>query len=220
VSGVTLAASAYAEIRRRILDNVWQPGLHVLEQKISEAFGMSRTPVREALVRLHEEGLIELIPRHGMRVLPVSASDMRDIYVVLGAMESAAVELLAQRRPPEEELAPLVEASRAMADALEHDDLDAWAAADERYHLQLVELAGNRLIVDVVHNCSDRAHRARMVTLRLRPKPEHSTREHLEVVDMIRCGNATGAFDAHRRHRERGSRELLALLDRHRLSNL
>jgi DNA-binding GntR family transcriptional regulator len=220
VASTTLAGTAYADIRRRILDNVWPPGLHRLENQISAELGMSRTPVREALVRLQEEGLVEVIPRHGMRVLPVSAADMRDIYVVLTALESAAVELVARRRPSDAELAPLVDASRAMATALAADDLDAWAVADECFHRHLVELSGNRLIVEAVQNCSDRAHRARMVTLRMRPKPEHSTREHLDVVDRIRRGDAAGAFDAHRRHRERGARELLAILETHRLSNL
>jgi DNA-binding GntR family transcriptional regulator len=216
----TLAEAAYAQIRRRILDNVWPAGLQVLEQQLSTELAMSRTPVREALVRLQEEGLVEVIPRHGMRVLPVSAADMADIYVVLTALESAAVELVARRRPADAELAPLVHASQAMAAALADDDLDAWAAADERFHTHLVELSGNRLLVEAVRNCEDRAHRARIVTLRMRPKPEHSTREHLDVVAKIRRGDAAGAFDAHRRHRERGARELLAILEEHRLSNL
>jgi DNA-binding FadR family transcriptional regulator len=54
----------------------------------------------------------------------------------------------------------------------------------------------------------------------MRPKPAHSTLEHMEVVDMIRKGDARGAFEAHRAHRERGSRELLAILERYRLQQL
>ncbi len=63
-------------------------------------------------------------------------------------------------------------------------------------------------------------HRARMVTLRMRPKPVDSTREHLAVVERIRAGDARGAFETHRAHRERGSRELIAILERYRLQNL
>jgi DNA-binding GntR family transcriptional regulator len=62
--------TAYEQIRRRILDNVWPPGHRALEQEVALALGMSRTPVREALVRLQNEGLVEVVPRHGMRVLP------------------------------------------------------------------------------------------------------------------------------------------------------
>ena len=216
----SLVDVAYATMRRRILDNVWAPGFRTLEQELAQELGMSRTPVREALIRLAKEGLVEVVPRHGMRVLPVSAADMRDIYEMLTALEPMAAELAVRRQPAEAELKPLVEASREMARALKADDLDAWAAADERFHRHLILLSGNRLLIDAVLNCWDRAHRARMVTLRIRPVPAHSTREHMDVVDRIRAGDARGAFEAHRLHRERGSRELVELLERSRLQNL
>ena len=220
VAPPSLAEAAYHAIRSRILDNAWPPGYRALEQELALALGMSRTPVREAMMRLAKEGLVEVRSRHGMCVLPVSADDMRDIYEVLTALESMAVELVARHRPGPKELEPLIKASRDMAKAVKADDLDAWAAADERFHRHIVELCGNRLLIDAVQNCWDRAHRARMVTLRMRPKPVNSTREHLDVVDKIRAGDARGAFEAHRAHRERGSRELLAILERYRLQQL
>lgn len=219
-SGGSLAESAYATLRRRILDNVWPPGHRALENELALELGMSRTPVREALMRLQNEGLVEVVPRHGMSVLPVSAADMRDIYEMFTALESMAAELAARRRPSAAEVKPMEDATRDMARALKADDLEAWAAADERFHQHLVALSANRLLIEAVQNCWDRAHRARMVTLRMRPKPTHSTREHMQVVEKIRAGDARGAFDAHRAHRERGSRELLAILEQYRLKNL
>lgn len=219
-AGGSLAEAAYQTMRRRILDNVWPPGYRALEQALALEFHMSRTPVREALIRLSREGLVEVIPRHGMSVLPVSADDMRDIYEMLTALEAMAAELAVRRKPGEAQLKPLLDASRDMGRALKVNDLDAWAIADERFHQHLITLSGNRLLIEAVHNCWDRAHRARMVTLRMRPKPTHSTREHMDVVEKIRSGDARGAFDAHRAHRERGSRELLAILEQYRLNNL
>ncbi|MEO5765154.1 MAG: GntR family transcriptional regulator [Casimicrobiaceae bacterium] len=219
-AGLSLVESAYQTMRRRILDNVWPPGYRALEQELALELRMSRTPVREALIRLQKEGLVEVVPRHGMSVLPVSADDMRDIYEMLTALEAMAAELAVRRKPSEAQLKPLLDASRDMGRALKASDLDAWAAADERFHQHLVALSGNRLVIDAVQNCWDRAHRARMVTLRMRPKPMHSTREHMEVVEKIRAGDARAAFDAHRAHRERGSRELLAILEQYRLNNL
>lgn len=206
--------AAYGAIRRRILDNVYPPGHQVLESALADELGLSRTPVREALIRLAHEGLLEVIPRHGMRVLPVSPNDMREIYVVLTALESAAAEILAKRRPSDAEVRPLVEATRDMTRALKADDLDAWAAADERFHQGLVELAGNRTLIDAVARVGDRAHRARMFTLRLRPKPVNSTREHMAMLDRIRAGDDKGAVDVYRAHRERASRELLSIFER------
>jgi DNA-binding GntR family transcriptional regulator len=211
---------AYASIRRRILDNVYPPGHQVLEQALAEELGISRTPMREALVRLAEEGLVEVVPRHGMRVLPVSPVDMAEIYTVLTALESAAAEMVASRRPSEDELRPLMRATRDMEAALERDDLDDWAGADERFHQTLVALAGNRMLTQTVANFWDRAHRARMVTLRMRPKPMDSTHEHMALVERLRAGDVVGAVEANRAHRSRASRELLALFERLRLQQL
>lgn len=216
----TLVDRAYTAIRRRVLDNVYPPGFQALEQDLAEDLGISRTPLREALIRLQNEGLVEVKPRHGMRVLPVSPTDMKEIYEVLTALESLAAELAARRNPPEHEIKPLIQASRDMATALDADDLDAWADADERFHRHLIALSQNRLIAQSVLNLWDRAHRARMFTLRMRPKPVNSTREHMTLVETIRKGDARGAFEANRGHRERGSRELLDILERYRLQHL
>ncbi|MEO6032837.1 MAG: GntR family transcriptional regulator, partial [Burkholderiaceae bacterium] len=179
-----------------------------------------RTPVREAMVRLRNEGLVEVIPRHGMRVLPVSPTDMREIYEILTALEGMAVEILARRKPSEVELKPLIDSTRAMDKALKADDLDAWAAADERFHGALVELAGNRQLQATVLNYWDRAHRARLFTLKLRPKPVNSTKEHMQLVDRLRTGDAPGAARVNRSHRERASRELLAIFERFRINHM
>lgn len=211
---------AYQAIRQRILDNVWAPGYQALEGALALELGMSRTPVREALIRLANEGLAEVIPRHGMRVLPVSPADMREIYQILTSLESMAAELLARAQPTGAQLAPLDQASRDMEKALKRDDLDGWAEADERFHRHVVQMCGNAKLAAIVFNYWDRAHRARMVTLRLRPRPVNSTREHRAIVNAIRKGDAARAGALFRAHRERASRELTELLQLHRLNQI
>jgi DNA-binding GntR family transcriptional regulator len=220
VAAGSLVDMAYAQVRQRILDNIWPPGHQALEADVAQALGMSRTPVREALMRLQNEGLIEVIPRHGLRVLPVSPTDMREIYEILTALECLAVERLARRAPTEAELKPLVAATKAMAQALKRDDLDAWAAADERFHALLLELAGSRHLQQTVLNYGDRAHRARMFTLRLRPKPLKSTQEHMQLLERLRAADATGAAQVNRSHRERAGLELLAIFERFKLAQM
>ena len=216
----SMVDQAYQQVRRRILDNVWPPGYQALEQEVALALGMSRTPVREAMLRLQSEGLVEVVPRHGMRVLPVSPTDMREIYEILAALECMASEILAQRKPTETELKPLIEATKAMDKALKRDDLDAWAAADEHFHAQLIDLAGNRQLQQTVLNYWDRAHRARMFSLRLRPKPVNSTKEHMALVERLRAGDAEGAAKVNRAHRLRANRELLAIFEHYRLAQM
>jgi DNA-binding GntR family transcriptional regulator len=219
-SASSMVESAYEQLRQRILDNAWPPGYRALEHEVALELGMSRTPVREALMRLQNEGLVEVIPRHGMHVLPVSPTDMHEIYQILTALECTAAELLASRKPSDKDLKPLVDATKAMDKTLKADDLEAWAAADERFHAQLVQLAGNRHLQATVLNYWDRAHRARMFTLRLRPKPVNSTKEHMQMVERLRAGDAAGAAAVTRAHRERASRELVALFERFKLAQM
>ena len=216
----SLVDSAYQSIRRRVLDNVWSPGYQALEQEVALELGMSRTPVREALIRLAREGLVEVVPRRGMRVLPVSPADMKDIYEVLSALEGKAAELLAARRPSDAELEPLITATLAMEKALDKGDLDAWAAADELFHERLIRMAGNRLLTQSVMTYWDRAHRARMFSLRLRPLPVNSTKEHMALVERLREGDADGAAAVNREHRQRASRELLVIFEKFRLQQM
>lgn len=217
---VSLVDTAYEWIRRRILDNVWPPGHRALEQEVALELGMSRTPVREALVRLQNDGLVEVVPRHGMRVLPVSPEDMREIYEVLTALECMAAEIVARRKPGDAELQTLTQATADMDEALARDDLEAWAAADERFHVSLVELSGNRALANTVWNYWDRAHRARMLSLRLRPKPVNSTHEHMQMVERLRAGDVAGAAAVTRAHRERANQELVAIFERFKLKQM
>lgn len=219
-AAASMVEQAYRQLRRRILDNVWPPGYQALEQAVAADLGMSRTPVREAMIRLRNEGLVEVVPRHGMRVLPVSPADMREIYEILSALECLAAELVARRAPSDLELAPLVESTQAMDRALAGDDLDAWAAADEVFHRALIELSGNRQLQQTVLNYWDRAHRARLFSLKLRPKPVNSTHEHRQLVERLRAGDAEGAARVNRAHRERATRELLAIFERYRLAQM
>lgn len=217
---VSLTARAYAAIRRRILDNDMPAGTLMLEQELAALLGMSRTPVREALIRLENEGMVEVRPRHGMRVLPVSADDMEEIYGVLTALEADAAAEIARKGLSASELAALQAAVAEMDEALARDDLAAWAKADERFHRVLIECCPNRRLRAVVYQFWDQAHRVRMLTLRLRDKPVASNEDHLALVEAIARGDAERAWTIHREHRIRNGQMLVGLLRRHGLTQL
>ena len=109
---------AHARIKDEILANRMPPGLQATEPEIAAELGMSRTPVREALIRLEAEGLVQLRPRHGAHVLPIEPDDMREIYEILTALEPEAAASLAARRPTPEQLAPMAAATAASHTAL------------------------------------------------------------------------------------------------------
>jgi len=210
---VSLVERAYSEIRRRILDNEYPPAHQVLELELAAELDMSRTPVREALVRLQNENFVQLIPRHGMRVVPLSVSDLYDMYEVLTALELTAIERLARSQPTETELASIGEALDEMDQALRRHDMDAWTKADERFHRTLVGMCGNTRLVAMADTLWDQGHRARMTTVRLRPALEQSNQEHRAVVESIRRGDWREAHARHRRHRARTSNEIIKLLE-------
>ena len=213
-------SDAYSQIKEEIRTNRIPPGYQAPEPEIALRLGMSRTPVREALIRLEAEGLVELVPRRGVRVLPISAVDMREIYEILTSLEPSAAASVAARRASPEELAPLELATSHMESALNAGDLDAWAEADDNFHHTLLKIHGNARLQGFVGNLYDQAHRARIVTLRLRERPVKSTEEHREILEHLKNGAADAAREAFRRHRQRAADELLRILENYRLHRL
>jgi DNA-binding GntR family transcriptional regulator len=211
---------AYRALKQLILDNQLGPGSLLLELEAAERLGMSRTPVREAMIRLEQEGLVAIRPRHGMRVLPLSPDDMLEIYEVLTGLEAMAAALAARRGAKPATLRAMRQAVEDMDRALARDDLKGWAMADERFHALLVEASGNRRLIAMAEQLWDQAHRARMSTLALRPKPTESNRDHAMLVDAIEKGDPGRAADIHHRHREQAGAMLVALLKRLGLNQL
>lgn len=211
---------AYQQIRAQILNNEMSAGFQITEKDLAERLNISRTPTREALLRLAAEGLIDIWPRHGMRVKHISVDDLREIYQIITVLEAAAAGLAARRRPPAETIAEMRRSIAAMDKALSKDDLLAWADADRQFHRQLAQASGNQRLVDVVDTYTGQAHRLRMLTLRLRPKPTNSNRDHEEVVNAIAAGDAKRAEEVHRRHREKSGEMLINLLQAHGLGSL
>lgn len=211
----TLVDRVYHEIQNKILNNTWSTGHQALEQELAEELGVSRTPVREALMRLERDGLVKVVPRHGMRVLPISLTDVLEIYQILTSLESLSVELAAARKLSAKELQFLERASQAMNKAHEASDLKAWAQADEDFHYHLVELSGNRILTEMVDNFWARAQRARLTMLSLRNSPTNSTREHAKLLDAIRNGDGALARETLEAHRRRGASDLKQLMEQH-----
>lgn len=212
----SLVENAYRAMKAAVRDNVFAPGYQGSEQEIALKLGMSRTPVHEALIRLQEEGLVRVLPKRGIQVCALSPDDMREIYDLVATLEGRAAEAIAAAAdaPKRAALEALDASNSDMKTALERDDLDAWARADDRFHRALVERCGNSRLARAVATVMDQSHRARMVTLRLRVKPTRSLKEHLAVTAAIRKGDAARAGALARAHREHARDELLPLLEK------
>lgn len=209
---------AVTELRDMIITNKLPPGSNHLESELAEMLGMSRTPVREAAIILEGQGLVELRPRRGIRIVLIAAADMEEIYAILTELESLAAHDVASRGCPPKDLAQLRGYITEMDDALDADDRQRWASADDRFHRKLVDLAGNRRLQSIVATYFDQAHRARMLTLYIRPAPRGSNRDHRALVDAIERGDAEEARRIHREHRINAKRMMIELIANHGFS--
>jgi DNA-binding GntR family transcriptional regulator len=216
----SLVDRAYGEIRRRILDNEYPPAHQVLEHELAAELGMSRTPVREALIRLKNEKFIQIIPRHGMRVVPLSLAELREVYEVLTALELAAIERLVRSGPDDTALSALNQSIGEMDVAVKQHDTDGRVRAIERFHRALIDFCGNGRLKSMAYMMWDQGHRARMATSRLRTDLELSNQEYRAVADAIRRGDVQAATAHHRQHRERTSGAIIGLLEQYRLGSV
>lgn len=211
----SLVEDAYKALKKAIRDNVFPPGYQGSEQEIALRLGMSRTPVHEAIIRLQEDGLVRVLSKRGVMVSPLAPEDLREIYDVIIAIESMAAELVSALPDKERQVVAdeLEEATSQMKKALQKDDLLAWAAADDRFHRTLVERCGNSRIRRVAQTVTDQAHRARMLTLKLRSKPTGSIAAHRRITAAIREGRVADAHKHARQHRIDARDELIPLIE-------
>lgn len=208
---------ALEELREMIFSGELAAGSDHLESELAHLLSMSRTPVREAVLTLAGQGLLELRPRKGVRILPLSPDDMSEIYDVLTELESLAAEHAANLGYDANELSDLENAIQDMDHAIKTSDLGAWSEADDRFHTELVRLGGNSRVIAIVHMMRDQVRRARATTLFMRPLPTKSNEDHRRVYKAILNGDGETARETHHAHREHAKDMLVDLLKKHRL---
>lgn len=214
------SAIAVEKLREFIFAGELPAGSNHLESELALRLGMSRTPVREAALMLEAQGLVEVQARKGVRILPISVQDMEEIYDVLTVLESMAAAKAAERHLAPVDLAGLDQTISDMEMALARNNREAWAAADDRFHTELVRLGGNSRVLSIVALMADQVRRARAVTLHMRDLPVKSNKDHREVLDAIALGDAERAKHIHRTHRLAAKQTLIQLLTNHRLHML
>ncbi len=209
-----LFEDAYQALKNAILKSEFPPGYQGSEQEIATRLGMSRTPVHEAIIRLQQEGLMEIRPKKGVLVSTIAPDDMKDIYDITIALEGMAAELNALLEPEKRRrvVTALSEPTTQMESAVTRNDLQSWAEADDRFHRLLVEYCGNARLSKMAQLNSAQLHRTRLVTLRLRALPSTSVDAHFEIIEAIKDGDAKRASACAMKHRRKARDELVPLL--------
>jgi DNA-binding GntR family transcriptional regulator len=143
----SLVELATARLRGEILSGALEPGERLVEEQLTQRFQISRAPLREALRLLAEQGLVEHLPRRGVRVTTYSDRDFDELFAVRDALERFAVSLVRDRKPEELDTAPLEEAMTGLRTAAEQGDRLAASTAHRAFHLALVALADSRQLL-------------------------------------------------------------------------
>lgn len=187
------------EIEERIATGQYRPGMRLDEQEIAATFGVSRTPVREALIQLEAAGLVEIRPRRGAIVTEISGARVCEMFEVMAELESMCGRLAA-RRVTEEEQHLLMEAHRACEVARDNQDPDAYYKLNEVFHRRIYESSHNTFLADQAIALHRRLRPYRRLQLRVRNRMHSSYSEHQAVVDAILSGNSELAAECLRGH--------------------
>jgi DNA-binding GntR family transcriptional regulator len=204
VSRVCLRDEAYIRVRDWILDGTLAPGEPLRDETLALALGMSRTPVREALQRLEEDGLVLTTAKRRTSVSPVSLQQAREIFPMVAALEELALQY-AEPKLDDSVLRAMDEANVLLAEALKARDAGAALAADTAFHGVFIERCGNSELISVL---GDLKFKVRRIDRAFFGSADRSASlvDHQELIAAIKRGDRSGARRLLMRNWERGLR--------------
>jgi DNA-binding GntR family transcriptional regulator len=196
--GVPVGPQVYRTLRKRIIRAELAPGARVSETALAKAFSLSRQPVREAFIKLADDGLVEVRPQRGTLVCKISIASVMDARFVREAVEADIVKLVAEQHDAAlvKELRKMIEAQRKTIGL----HADEFMRLDEQFHRALAVAAGKSQVFRVVDNVKAQMDRVRFLTLMNRSVIEISIDQHAKVVDGIERGAPAEADAAMRTH--------------------
>jgi DNA-binding GntR family transcriptional regulator len=185
-----LRDDVYRRLRDAIVDGTLTPGEQLRDGELAEWLGVSRTPVREALLRLAGSGLVVALPGRSTRVSTIDAPTVRDARDVVAAMHELAVRQTAGRLS-DADLDRMRDANRRFAEALDAGDVGAALDADEEIHRVPVAALGNRAIEAVLEQFDPLVRRSER--LRFTADGHASVELHTKLIDLIAAGDSQAA---------------------------
>lgn len=198
-------------LRQRIFAHELTPGTWIDEQKLAEQYGISRTPLREALKVLASEGMVDLKPRRGCYVTEISRQDLDDLFPLIALLEGRCAADTVKRAKPADikELKLIHERLEAAA---RDGRMDAFFEANQEFHRRIQELANNRWLLSVIQDLRKVLKLSRMHSLSLEGRLQQSLDEHRSILAALEAGDASSAERLMHDHLLSG-REALAKMD-------
>ncbi|MEO1225577.1 MAG: GntR family transcriptional regulator [Pseudomonadota bacterium] len=188
-------------LRRMIVEDELEPGARIKEGELCERFGVSRTPLREAIKVLAREGYIELTPNRGSRVAVLSDKDLREAFAVMGALEGLAGELAASNAT-DAQIADLLDKHAQMKAAFEQGRRPDYFELNEAIHRSIAEAAGNATLTRLQRSLDGRLRRARYRANLSGARWAEAMAEHAEIADALKHRDGPRLSELLRRHLE------------------
>lgn len=215
-AGNRIARTAlYEEVAERLRDRIFAhelaPGTWIDEQAIADEFGISRTPMREALKVLASEGLVRLEPRRGCYVAELSEQDLDEIFPVMALLEGR-VAYEAARKVTAADLARLTALHQTLEQAAAAGDADRFFEANQAFHSALQDIAGNRWLRQMIDDARKVIKLTRRDSLNLEGRLRQSLAEHRTILKAIEARDAEAAGRAMHDHLLSGRAALAKLL--------
>lgn len=180
-----LSGLAKASIRGRINAGEFEVGKIYSVPSIAEVLGVSVTPVREAMLDLAAEGIVEAVPNRGFRVIELTPADLDEIYHLRLLVEVPATAAIAAAGLDQSQLDELVALAAAIEEAAEAGDSGRFLETDRDFHLTLLALSGNRRLVELVSRLRDQARLYGVAQLARQGGLESSAHEHRRIVEAL-----------------------------------
>lgn len=190
----SLREQVYDHLRRLMSRGEIEPGAFLNQDGIASGLGVSRTPLRDALLQLEAEGFVTILPRRGVRVEPLTLADIRHLYEVVGALEGAAL-LAAFPRIGEPELTTLHRLNDEMRDAVLAGDFGRYYDRNLAFHDVFLERCGNERLVRLVRSHKQRLYDWPRRQGLVKEWELRSLEEHGAFLRLVAEGDARGAAD-------------------------
>lgn len=195
----SLRARVFATLEHSILNGEYKTGDTMNELKLSKDLGVSRTPIREALMQLELEGLVETIQNKGAVVVGVSAQDIEDIYAIRLHIEGFALEL-ATANISNDELIALEKIIELQEFYMQKHDTDQIWHLDAEFHKLIYEASRNRSLRTMLTNFHNQIQRGRVLSLRVEGRAAKSVEEHRKILEAIKSHDAQKASQLSTEH--------------------
>jgi len=199
-------------IRKMILCGELLPGQHLVQDDLARQFGVSRTPIREALTRLAHEGLVSMSSYKGASVTQFSSQDLVNIYSVRAALESYAT-YLAALRFGDEQVAQLEGLMAEMNQAFHQNDFERLVTTHEQFHLAIYAAAQTQLLYNLIVNYLGLSSVYQRLALSMGRGAKDPIKEHQDILEMLRYQEADAACGLIRSHLQDTMSELLEILN-------